>query len=110
MKQRSLFSLVEATPYRWKRLLSYLICNWQSLRWQTQGLILARAAREKRLLTRRALDLGCGGGTYAIENHLRFSTPAVLCDFDGAVLLQAQEQVRESGYSNLASFVQAGAE
>ncbi len=96
--------------YRAKRLFGILFANSQSLRWMTQGRILRRAAAEFRRPGIRALDVGCGGGSYAIENHLRHGTPAVLCDYDAGLLGLARRQVAESGATAPAEFAQCSAE
>ena len=96
--------------YRFKRLLGFLFANSQSIRWLTQGRILGRAAAEFRRPGIRALDVGCGGGSYAIENHLRHGTPATLCDFDGSLLDMARRQVAESGVATPAEFAECSAE
>lgn len=96
--------------YRAKRLLGLLFANSQSMRWMTQGRILRRAAAEKRQPGIRALDVGCGGGSYAIENHLRHGTPVTLCDYDGKLLAMARRQVAESGVSTSAEFTECSAE
>lgn len=96
--------------YRAKRLLGFLFANSQSMRWMTQGRILRRAAAEFRRPGIRALDVGCGGGSYAIENHLRHGTPAMLCDYDGHLLAMARRQVAESGMATPAEFTECSAE
>jgi len=96
--------------YRAKRLLGSLFANSQSIRWLTQGRILGRAAAEFRRPGIRALDVGCGGGSYAIENHLRHGTPATLCDYDGNLLDMARRQVAESGVATPAEFAECSAE
>jgi 2-polyprenyl-3-methyl-5-hydroxy-6-metoxy-1,4-benzoquinol methylase len=96
--------------YRAKHLLGFLFANSQSMRWMTQGRILRRAAAEFRRPGVRALDVGCGGGSYAIENHLRHGTPAMLCDYDGTLLALARRQVGESGVSAPVEFAECSAE
>ncbi len=96
--------------YRRKRWLGFLFANPQSLRWQTQGRILARAADEVRRPGQRALDAGCGGGSYAIENHLRRGTPATLCDYSPELLDVARRQVADARFSTPADFVECSAE
>lgn len=98
------------TGYRAKRLLGLLFANAQSIRWMTQGRILRRAAAEFRRDGIRALDVGCGGGSYAIENHLRHGTPAMLCDYAPELLAMARRQVAESGVSTPAEFTECSAE
>ena len=98
------------TGYRAKRLLGLLFANSQSIRWMTQGRVLRRAAAEFRKPGIRALDAGCGGGSYAIENHLRHGTPAMLCDYAADLLAMARRQVGESGLSTPAEFTQCSAE
>ena len=58
----------------------------------------------------RALDAGGGGGSYAIENHLRRGTPAMLCDYSAFLLAMARRQVAESGVSAPAEFTECSAE
>jgi 2-polyprenyl-3-methyl-5-hydroxy-6-metoxy-1,4-benzoquinol methylase len=96
--------------YRAKRVLGLLFANSQSVRWFTQGRILGRATAEFRRPGIRALDVGCGGGIYAIEHHLRRGTPAMLCDYDGNLLAMARRQVAESGVSTPAEFTECSAE
>ena len=96
--------------YRAKRLFGMLFSNSQSLRWVTQGRILRRAAAEFRRSGIRALDVGCGGGSYAIENHLRHGTPAMLCDYAADLLALTRRQVGESGVATPADFVECSAE
>ena len=96
--------------YRAKRLLGLLFANSQSMRWMTQGRILRRAAAEFRRPGMRALDVGCGGGSYAIENHLRHGTPAMLCDYDADLVAMARRQVAESGVATPAEFAECSAE
>ena len=98
------------SSYPAKRVLGLLFANSQSIRWITQGRILRRAAAEFRRPGIRALDMGCGGGSYAIENHLRQGTPATLCDYDGRLLAMARRQVSESGVSTPAEFAECSAE
>ena len=96
--------------YRRKRWLGFIFANPQSLRWPTQGRILARAAAEVRRPGSRALDIGCGGGSYAIENHLRHGTPTTLCDFAEDLLEMARRQVADSQVAAPADFVACSAE
>jgi len=96
--------------YRIKRLLGRLVSNSQSIRWQTQGRILAKAAKEVRVTTNSALDVGCGGGTYAIENHLRFGTRTTLSDYSSSLLELARAQVQNAGFISASTFVQCSAE
>lgn len=96
--------------YAWKRRLGFIVANAQSVRWQTQGRILARAVRERRGVTRRALDVGCGGGSYAIENLLRHGIATTLCDYSGELLELAKAQVAGAGVAGAAEFVQCSAE
>jgi len=98
------------TGYRAKRLFGLLFANSQSMRWMTQGRILRRAAAEFRRPGIRALDAGCGGGSYAIENHLRHGTPTMLCDYSPDLLAIARRQVAESGVSTPAEFTECSAE
>ena len=96
--------------YHAKRLLACLLANSQSVRWATQGRLLRRAVREVRKPGIRALDVGCGGGSYAIENHLRHGTPTTLCDYSADLLAMARRQVAESGVSVPAEFAECSAE
>ncbi len=96
--------------YRAKRLLGFLFANSQSVRWLTQGRILGNAASEVRRPGQRALDVGCGGGSYAIENHLRKGTQATLCDYDGDLVAMARKQVAESGVTTPAEFAECSAD
>lgn len=96
--------------YPAKRFLGLLFSNCQSLRWTTQGRILRRAANEFRRQGLRALDVGSGGGGYAIENHLRHGTHAMLCDYSEDLLDLARRQVASTGLSQLAEFTQCSAE
>ncbi len=98
------------TTYRAKRMLGFLFANSQSIRWITQGRILRRAVEEFRKPAIRALDVGCGGGSYAIENHLRHGTPAMLCDYDGNLLATARRQVAESGVTTPVEFAECSAD
>jgi ubiquinone/menaquinone biosynthesis C-methylase UbiE len=98
------------TSYPAKRFLGLLFSNSQTLRWTTQGRILRRAADEFRRPGIRALDVGSGGGGYAIENHLRRGTPAMLCDYSTDLLELARQQVASVGMSHLAEFTQCSAE
>ena len=96
--------------YRVKRLLGFLIANSQSIRWATQGRILARLARHFRNPGTKALDVGCGGGSYAIECHLRHGVNTTLCDYSEGLLALARIQVGQAGVSAQAEFVQCSAE
>ncbi len=96
--------------YTAKRFLGLLFSNSQSLRWTTQGRILRRAAKEFRHPGIRALDVGCGGGSYAIESHLRHGTTATLCDYTPELLALARRQVAESGVTTPAEFAECSAE
>lgn len=96
--------------YPAKRVLGLVLANSQSVRWITQGRILRRAVAEVRRPGTRALDMGCGGGSYAIENHLRHGTPTMLCDYDPRLLGMARRQVAESGVTTPAEFTECGAE
>ena len=98
------------SSYRVKRLLGFLFSNSQSLRWVTQGPILRRAAKEFRRPGIRALDVGCGGGSYAIENHLRHGTPATLCDYSTELLELARQQVASANVPGSAEFAECSAE
>ena len=57
-----------------------------------------------------ALDVGCGGGSYAIENHLRFGTETTLCDYSEELLALASRQVAEAGFGSNAAFALCSAE
>lgn len=96
--------------YQSKRLLGFVLSNSQSIRWPTQGRILRRAAEEFRRSGHRALDVGCGGGSYAIEHHLRHGTPTMLCDYSEELLSMARRQVAEAGFSSQAEFTRCSAE
>jgi ubiquinone/menaquinone biosynthesis C-methylase UbiE len=96
--------------YRAKRLLAFLIANSQSIRWATQGRILSRAVREFRKEGAKVLDVGCGGGSYAIENHLRHGISTTLCDYSEELLALARAQVSEAGVASGADFAQCSAE
>ena len=96
--------------YRVKRLLGLLFANSQSIRWMTQGRILRKAVNESRRPGMRALDVGSGGGGYAIDNHLSKGTPAMLCDYSSELLQLAQHQVAKAGLSQLAEFTECSAE
>jgi ubiquinone/menaquinone biosynthesis C-methylase UbiE len=96
--------------YQSKRLLGHVLSNSQSIRWPTQGRILRRAVQEFRRPDVRALDVGCGGGSYAIENHLRHGTPTTLCDYSQELLALAGRQVADMQLSGLAEFAQCSAE
>lgn len=96
--------------YRLKRLLGVIVANPQSIRWATQGRILARAANEFRKTDIRALDVGCGGGSYAIENHLLHGVQTTLCDYVSDLLAIAKKQVAEMGLESKATFTQCSAE
>ncbi len=58
----------------------------------------------------RALDVGCGGGSYAIENHLRQGTPTMLCDYAEDLLELARTQVADAGVTAAAEFAVCSAE
>jgi len=96
--------------YRAKRFLGFVIANSQSIRWATQGRILARSIRKFRKPGMTALDVGCGGGSYAIENHLRFGIKTTLCDYSEELLDLASRQVAEAGMISNAAFALCGAE
>lgn len=96
--------------YQSKRLLGVLFSNSQSIRWATQGRILADAAQEFRRAGLRAIDVGCGGGSYAIEHHLRHGTPTMLCDYSEDLLSLARQQVADISLSVAAEFVRCSAE
>lgn len=96
--------------YRIKRLLGLLFANSQSIRWMTQGRILRRVANQFRRSGIRALDVGSGGGGYAIDNHLRKGTPTMLCDFSADLLELARHQVAKAGAGQLAEFTECSAE
>ncbi len=96
--------------YYLKRLLSYLIANSQSVRWATQGRLLGRAAKEVRRPGMKVLDVGCGGGSYAIDNHLLFGSPSTLCDYSPDLLDLARRQVISAGDALPAEFVECSAE
>jgi hypothetical protein len=88
--------------YPANRPLGLEFANSQSVRWLTQGRVLREAATEFRRLGMRALDVGCGGGSYAIENHLRQGTPAMLCDFDADVVTMSRRRAGVLFASNTA--------
>ena len=58
----------------------------------------------------RALDVGCGGGSYAIENHLRFGIETTLCDYSEELLAMASRQVADAGVKSGAAFALCSAE
>src|SRR5688572_29947198 len=99
-----------AAGYFRKRALALLFANNQSIRWPTQGRILRRAAGEFRRPGMLALDVGCGGGTYAIENHLLHGVPTMLCDYSAELLALARQQVISLEQSAPAHFAQCSAE
>ncbi|MEQ1850413.1 MAG: class I SAM-dependent methyltransferase [Chthoniobacteraceae bacterium] len=98
------------TSYPAKRWLGLVFSNSQSLRWMTQGRILRRAADEFRRPEIRALDVGSGGGSYAIENHLRRGTPTMLCDYSADLLEMARQQVASAHVNQFAEFTKCSAE
>jgi ubiquinone/menaquinone biosynthesis C-methylase UbiE len=56
------------------------------------------------------LDVGCGGGSYSIENHLRFGTETTLCDYSEELLALASRQVADAGVGAGAAFSLCSAE
>ena len=58
----------------------------------------------------KTLDVGCGGGGYAIEDHLRFGTETTLCDYSEELLTLASRQVAEAGVAGKAAFARCAAE
>ena len=103
-------SMKISLSYSAKRWLGLLFSNSQSLRWRTQGRILRRAADEVRRPGIRALDVGCGGGSYAIESHLRRGTRTMLCEYTPEHLDLAREQVASAGVADCAEFTACSAE
>ena len=103
-------SMKISLSYSAKRWLGHFFSNPQSLRWQTQGRILGRAANEVRRPGIRALDVGCGGGSYAIENHLRKGTPTMLCEYSPEHLDLTRKQVASAGVAGRAEFTACSAE
>ncbi len=91
-------------------MLGLVFANYQSIRWMTQGRILKKAANQFRRAGIRALDVGSGGGGYAIDNHLLQGTPTMLCDFSADLLSLAKRQVVEAKADSLAEFTQCSAE
>ena len=57
-----------------------------------------------------SLDVGCGGGSYAIENHLRFGTETTLCDYSEELLALASRQVADAGLKSKSAFALCSAE
>ena len=98
------------TSYPAKRWLGMLFANSQSVRWMTQGRILRRAADEFRRPGIRALDAGCGGGSYAIENHLRHGIRTMLCEYTPELLELPRRQVVAAGMPGAAEFTACSAE
>lgn len=96
--------------YKAKLYLSWIFSNSQSIRWRTQGKILSTISKKNRLKIKTALDVGCGGGFYAIHNHLKYKTPTTLCDYSAVLLQLAKEHVSSAGLISLASFEQCSAE
>ena len=96
--------------YQHKRVAAWLLSNPQSLRWVTQGVVLRRLWQGRVNPTHYCLDVGCGGGSYAIENFLRAGAKAELTDYDDTLLGLAKRQVAEAGFHAQAGFAQASAE
>ncbi len=97
-------------PYSLKRALGFILSNSQTTRWATQGCILRKAVSEFRRPGIRALDVGCGGGSYAIENHLKHGTPTMLCEYSAHLLAMARRQVSDAGVSASAEFTECSAD
>ena len=95
--------------YRLKRLLGWIVTNAQSLRWVTQGIILRRMWSGRVDGTKRCLDVGCGGGSYAIEHFLRKGAHATLCDYSPELTELAASQVKSEGFAARAEVLQASA-
>ena len=95
--------------YRIKRLLGRVITNPQSVRWVTQGVILARLWSKHVDSTKHCLDVGCGGGTYAIECFLKRGARTSLCEYEPALVDLTREQVAAQGMLALSDIQQASA-
>ena len=95
--------------YKIKRLLGWVVTNSQSLRWITQGVVLKRLWAGRVDATKRCLDVGCGGGTYAIEHFLARGAHTTLCDYEASLVELARRQVGESGLGARAEILQASA-
>ncbi len=102
--------MMKLQSYRAKQILGCLFSNSQSVRWATQGRLLRRAVKEVRRTGMDVLDVGCGGGSYAISNHLLAGCPTTLCDYAPELLEMARAQVASAGSGLPARFVQCSAE
>ena len=100
---------MQVSRYRIKRLLGIVITNAQSVRWVTQGVVLKRLWSGRVDSAKHCLDVGCGGGTYAIEHFLKRGAPTSLCDYEPALVTLTRKQVEDQGLAKLADIQQASA-
>lgn len=90
--------------YQFKRVLSLIWVNSQSIRWNSQEPII-RKFWNKYCFGNKAIDYGCGGGTYAIEFPLKKGCLTTLCDLDDTLLATARSQVDDAGFTERANFI-----
>jgi len=96
--------------YRFKKLFGIIFSNSQTIRWQTQGRILANIWKNLPAQSANCLDVGCGGGSYAIDNFLGKGQRTTLCDYSVELLALARQQVESEKLSHLAEFARCSAE
>jgi len=98
--------------YKLKRLLGLLFANSQSMRWLLQAPLFRDSLNQFDLQGKKVLDIGCGGGSYAIELFLKRGAMVCLADYKNSHVVLAKKQVGEAGYldSDMSSFVQLNAE
>lgn len=93
---RTRFGLLEVL----KALFGRVLANGQTIRWATQKPVLARIFRTVKAVD-LAVDVGCGGGTYAIELLAAKAKMTVALDLSHEHAWVTRERARRKGLTNL---------
>lgn len=96
--------------YTTKRFLRWIAYSPQSARWISQEPTLKKLWRGKIATDKKYLDIGCGGGTYAIECFFKRGAKATLVEYDDKNRRITEKQVEQSGFASLATVTADDAE
>ncbi|HEY5792167.1 MAG TPA: class I SAM-dependent methyltransferase [Chthoniobacterales bacterium] len=96
--------------YSTKRRLRGIAYSAQSARWLTQGSVIKHFWQGKVSPNENYLDVGCGGGTYAIEFFLKRGAQATLIEYDPVLRKLAEDQVSQTGFAAQARILNGDAE
>ena len=80
--------------------LRYVLANGQTVRWVTQKPVLAKLIADSSPV-HIAFDIGCGGGTYAIELLAPIAELVIALDIDYYHAWLTRERVRRKGLRNV---------